>query len=104
MKYFTGLKGRTLKSCFRIGDEQIVFKLYSGEVYLLHHFPDGPADVRISYIVGDLMNLVGSPILLAEESSEDKDTFYTLATSKGCVGIQWCGRSNGPYSTAVSFN
>jgi hypothetical protein len=71
-------------------------------------------------IVGDLEDLIGYPILLAEEVTNDSDvnppgveipeyqdsftwTFYKLATIKGSVTISWYGQSNGYYNESVSF-
>lgn len=69
-------------------------------------------------VVGDLEDLIGNPILLAEEvvggdTPEDTDrkpsesytwTFYKLSTIKGSVTIRWLGESNGYYSESVDFS
>jgi len=72
-------------------------------------------------IVGDLQDLIGSPLLMAEEventPNENPDgvvipedyqdsftwTFYKMATVKGYVTISWYGASNGYYNESVSF-
>ena len=70
--------------------------------------------VWIESIVGDLNDLIGSPLLVAEEvSSEttldnDKEietrwTFYKFDTAKGGVTVRWYGESNGYYSTEVDI-
>lgn len=101
---FQYLKGRRL-----------VFTLNSGELYALYHEQDCCEDVYIEDIIGDLKDLVGTPILLAEEisnqsinhKSEYGDTytwtFYKLSTIKGSVTIRWYGKSNGYYSESVDF-
>lgn len=66
----------------------------------------------IESIVGNLEDIVGSEILMAEEvNNTDHDeeplnekaisytwTFYKIATIKGYVTIRWYGESNSCYS------
>jgi hypothetical protein len=71
-------------------------------------------------IVGDIKDLIGHPLLIAEEVTNEQDvnpegvkvpgwqdsftwTFYKLATVKGYVTISWYGESNGYYNESVSF-
>lgn len=71
-------------------------------------------------IVGDLDDLLDTPILLAEKVTNEQNTnppgvkipeyqysftwtFYKLATIKGYVTISWYGASNGYYNESVSF-
>ena len=78
---------------------------------MLHH-QDCCESVSIEEIIGDLSDLVGVPIVVAEERvSQDADeydgsvtwTFYEFRTIKGSVTIRWCGSSNGYYSEAVDL-
>jgi hypothetical protein len=85
-----------------------------GYIYVIEHEQDCCEDVHLEDICGDLEDLIGSPILLAEESTSDKDplpdyeyfqwTFYTLRTIKGTVTLRWWGNSNGYYSIDVDVN
>lgn len=70
--------------------------------------------MRVEDTVGVLSDLVGSPITLAEESTNSDNpppggdgshtwTFYRFATAKGYVTLRWLGESNGYYSEAVDF-
>lgn len=98
-----------------VGGEQIEFKTDTGRIFVMHHDQDCCENVYIESVVGDLQDLVGSPITLAEEvdSSDAKQlgewdesftwTFYKFATVKGYVDIRWYGTSNGYYSESVSF-
>ena len=98
-------------------EEGIKFVLEDGTSYLMFHERDCCEHVYIEDICGDLEDLVGSPILQAEEvTNQDDDppentdfdqsytwTFYKLATLKGAVTIRWFGTSNGYYGESVSF-
>lgn len=119
---FSELIGKTLKEIRgAVGDDRLEFICEDGSVYAMWHGQDCCEDVTIESIVGDLADLIGSPILKAEEAtSENEDpagyttedtyresftwTFYKLATLKGYVDIRWYGTSNGYYSESVDFN
>jgi hypothetical protein len=84
-----------------------------GQSYKLHHLQDCCEDVAIESIVGDLSDLVDTPILVAEARSNfgekeygdvEEWTFYTFRTIKGSVDIRWYGTSNGYYSTSASLS
>lgn len=87
------------------------FVITPGETYRLWHETDCCENVYVEDVVGDVADLVGTPILRAEASSNDDEnacesgtwTYYKLATIKGYVDIRWYGSSNGYYSEAVSF-
>ena len=107
---FSSLVGRTL-SAVDHSDEHILFVFEDGaNGMLLIHDQDCCEDVRVEDIVGYLGDLVGTPILRAEESSGDAPqeygsgtwTYYKLGTVKGDVDIRWIGTSNGYYSEGVS--
>ncbi|MDR3392380.1 MAG: hypothetical protein P4L77_11680 [Sulfuriferula sp.] len=90
-------------------DDEIVFTLQNGRVYRFFHHQSCCENVYVESIVGDLNDLVGSPIMLAEEVSGEMEdvysgtwTFYKFATAKGYVDIRWIGTSNGCYSEEVS--
>ena len=110
------LVGKTLTECRNVNDEHIVFVCDDGTEYAMYHDQDCCERVSVEDIVGDLADLVGSPILSAEEvSSTDADkalseyddsftwTFYRISTIKGTVVIRWYGTSNGYYSESVCF-
>ena len=117
MENFTDLVGKILINVENIDDEKIVFTLEIGEKYKLFHWQDCCENVYVESIVGDLSDLIGSPILVAEEATNSDPqpgqevpkydsftwTFYKLATRKGYVDIRWYGTSNGYYSESVSF-
>ncbi len=98
-------------------DVELIFTSTDGRVFKFYHEQDCCEQVYIESIVGDLNDLVGSPIVIADESSNDHDpdgdaelgyyhgtwTFYKFATIKGYVDVRWLGESNGYYSESVDF-
>lgn len=91
------------------------FTVNDSEEYLMYHEQNCCECVYIEDINGDLQNLVGSPLLMAEVATNEDPppegmgdgshlwTFYKFATVKGYVTIRWYGESNGYYSVGVSF-
>ncbi len=100
--------GVTMDSVEQLGDDELIFT-NGGRQYIFYHLQDCCEDVHIEDIVGDLSDLVGSPILQAEEvteyggNPEGTWTFYKFATIKGSVTVRWLGQSNGYYSERVDF-
>lgn len=112
------LKGKTItdiEGLEKDGDE-VYIKTSDGCVYKMFHFQECCESVWIEDVCGDVEDLIGSPILVAEGCSNAEDlgelpnsdyshtwTFYKLATAKGYVDIRWYGTSNGYYSESVDF-
>lgn len=119
---FSTLEGKTLVSTqlwSNYGHDGVflTFETACGAKYSLFHKQMCCESVMLEDVVGDLDDLVGTPIVSAEESSENHQrtceegylrsvqryTFYHLRTHKGDVTLRFNGESNGYYSVAVSF-
>ena len=109
------LKGKILKDIKIEGTESILFIDKDDIEYEMFHDYDCCENVYIEDICGDINNLIGSEIIMAEEvinrdlsplNEFDESytwTFYKFATVKGYVTIRWYGESNGYYSEKVDF-
>lgn len=116
------LKGKILTNITGgVGEEEMIFTTDSGEKFVLYHSQNCCEIVYIEDIIGDLSDLIGTPIIMAEVVISNKNpkdvnkellhyqdesftwTFYKLATIKGYVTIRWYGGSNGYYSEEVNF-
>jgi len=97
-----------------VDSDEMLFETAQGERFLFAHSQDCCESVRINDITGDLQDLVGSPLLMAEEvrgaTEPDEEhyesytyTFYKFATRKGYVDVRWLGESNGYYSEGVDL-
>jgi hypothetical protein len=114
VRTFDELLGRTLYKVTEDGDE---LRLYLSDTNYVrfYHSQSCCESVYIEDICGDLEDLVGAPLVEAEEVSDElyeaehtpeySDsytwTFYKFRTRKGSVTVRWFGSSNGYYSESV---
>lgn len=132
---FNVLTGKTITEIAggENGSERIEFNTSDGCSYAMFHSQDCCEHVILEDIIGDIEDLLDSPILLAEEVFSDEPdetmkaqrevekaeqekkygycygpdsetwTFYKLSTIKGSVTFRWYGTSNGYYSERADF-
>lgn len=103
--------GQTFKSVTgEVGKDKLSFD----KVFVFYHHQECCESVLIEEIIGDLNDLVGSPLIQAESVTKEGDalneygdtitwTFLKFATIKGSVTVRWYGTSNGYYSESVDF-
>lgn len=115
MAKISDLVGVTFKSVEQRGTDEIHFVAQDGRHWRFYHEQDCCEGVDVEDICGDLSDLVGTPLLQAEDVSDETPdpedpgyesytwTFYKFATIKGSVTVRWLGVSNGYYSESVDF-
>ena len=99
-----------------VGGYEMTFETANGERFMFAHSQDCCERVDINDIVGDLQDLCGEPLLVAEQVQGETPvdfeeeyhesvtwTFYKFATRKGYVDVRWLGESNGYYSESVEL-
>ncbi|AHZ09860.1 hypothetical protein FP76_gp234 [Bacillus phage Evoli] len=120
------LVGKTIVKI--VNDGELTFETSDREVYVMYHQQDCCESVYLEDINGDLDDLLWSPVLFAEEMSNEESediinkrekeepsrfnsrwgdshtwTFYKIATINGTVVLRWLGESNGYYSESVDI-
>lgn len=111
---FSDLIGKTLCKAY-VDDEELRLYITDSHYVRFYHHQDCCESVYIESVSGDVEDLVGSEILMAEEVSYDGNalneydesytwTFYKFATIKGYVDVRWYGTSNGYYSEGISVD
>ena len=111
-KEISELVGLTFESVLNLGDE-MTFQATNGRRFRFYHEQDCCEAVSIYDVIGDLKDLEGSPLLVAEQvtNADEPDcddesftwTFYRFSTVQGTVTVRWLGTSNGYYSESVDF-
>lgn len=114
---FEDLKGLVLTAIngAEQDSEEVVIQTSCGKRFILHHHQDCCEHVRLAEVIGDIKDLLGEPLIEAEEVSSEGSppepephdcwtwTFYKMGTKKGFVTMRWLGESNGYYSESVDF-
>jgi len=100
------------------GSDMIIIECSDGNKYKYYHGQDCCERVDIDDVCGDVADLIGTPLVMAEvvvneDIPEGVDTkcfdemyqwtFYKFATIKGYVTVRWFGESNGYYSVDVDM-
>ncbi len=96
--------------------DKITFICSDGSQFLMEHDQACCESVFIEDVCGNVDDLLNTPILMAEDISNDCHmeeldkydesytwTWYKFATIKGYVTLRWYGTSNGYCSESVDF-
>ena len=107
------MQHKTIKAIHREDNIRLWFLTTDNYLFLMYHAQNCCESVEIEDICGDLEDLIDTPIIIAEERTQDNGwnnghssstwTFYELQTLKGNVTIRWYGTSNGYYSETADM-
>lgn len=107
---FTNIEGMLKNS------NKVTFTRDDGSKLYMYHDQNCCEGVDINDVIGDVDDLLNTPILAAEESISNENphgveipeyqdsftwTFYRFRTLKGSLTLRWYGSSNGYYSESV---
>lgn len=97
-------------------DKKLIFITSCGFIFHMYHDQECCEEVNLEEVIGELEDLIGVPILIAERRESNTDpkilpyawntqkwTFYELATINGRATLKWYGTSNGNHSESVEF-
>lgn len=105
-KIITKIEGMKTSSYY------ITFHFNDGSYARMFHITDCCESVSLNEIIGDIKDIINTPIIEAEEVSSESFpppefcesytwTFYKFRTIKGDLTLRWLGESNGYYSEVV---
>ena len=119
MPSFDTLVGHTIERVegMEVDSERVILHVADGPPFSMYHERECCEAVRLAEVVGDVDDLLNTPVLTAEESTNSDNqpdaatacgdswmwTFYRVQTIKGLVVLRWLGESNGYYSEGVTF-
>ena len=115
MESFNWIIGKTFTEVKQVNNYGDELHFVSDEgTFVFYHDQNCCESVGIEEVHGDLNDLVGAPLLVAEERTETGETadawadsqtwtFYEFRTIKGSVTVRWLGTSNGYYSERVDY-
>ncbi len=96
-----------------VHDDELKMVFSDGTSCRWYHEQECCEQVVIEDITGDFLDLIGRPLLVADERVSEGDepsdfeshtwTFYTFRSFRGSVDVRWHGSSNGYYSERVYF-
>ena len=111
---FSELTGKTLVKIETTDYERIIFVDDTDTAYASCHQQDCCESVSVQEVIGNLDDVLNSPILEASETFDTTEkppehpdswtrTYQRLRTAKGEVTFHWLGESNGYYSETPYF-
>jgi hypothetical protein len=93
-----------------VRDSQHVSFVTDRGTLVLQHRQNCCERVYLADTNGDMLDLIGGIVSVAEERSNQKGdrgeyrtkyTFYSIRTTKGDLDLRWIGKDNGYYSVSV---
>lgn len=111
---FKEIVGKVIETVDHTDTERIIFYFADGTAAESYHSQDCCESVVVNRIEGDLVSIVGLPIIEAEETHDSESdppenpeswtwTRQRIRTAAGEVTFVWLGESNGYYGETPYF-